>query len=83
MDVIVIVIEVVLAVFSVFLIAVVLLQSGRKMGVAGSVAGAGESLFGKKKARGYEARMAFLPKIAAVGMIVLSIALVLIQKFAM
>lgn len=83
MDVLVIVIEIVLVVFALFLITVVLLQSGKKTGVAGSVAGGAESLFGKKKARGYEAKMALFTKIAAVGMMVLSVALVLIQKFAM
>jgi preprotein translocase subunit SecG len=82
MNVVMIVIEVVLVIFALFLIAVVLLQSGKKTGVSGSVAGAGEALFGKKKARGYEARMAFLTKVASVGMIVLSVALVLLQKFA-
>ncbi len=83
MDVLIIAIEVVLIIFSLFLIAVVLLQSGRKTGVSGSVAGGAEALFGKKKARGYEAKMALFTKISAIGMIVLSIALVLLQKFVM
>jgi len=82
MDVLMIVLMVILVIFSVFLIGVVLLQSGRKTGVSGSVAGGAEALFGKKKARGYDAKMALFTKIAAVGMIVLSIALVLLQKFA-
>jgi preprotein translocase subunit SecG len=82
MSAIILIIEIVLVIFSVFLIAVVLLQSGKKTGVAGSVAGGAEKLFGKKKARGYEAKMGLFTKVAAVGMIVLSVALVLIQKFA-
>jgi len=82
MDVFIIVIEIVLVIFALFLIAVVLLQSGKKTGVSGNVAGGAESLFGKKKARGYEGKMALLTKVAAVGMIILSVALVLIQKFA-
>ena len=82
MDAVILVIEIVLVIFSIFLIAVVLLQSGKKVGVSGSVTGGAERLFGKKKARGYEAKMSLLTKIAAVGMIVLSVALVLIQKFA-
>ncbi len=82
MSTIFIVIGIILVIFSLFLIGVVLLQSGKKTGVSGSVAGGAESLFGKKKARGYEAKMALFTKIAAIGMIVLSIALVLLQKFA-
>ncbi|HUX46738.1 MAG TPA: preprotein translocase subunit SecG [Desulfosporosinus sp.] len=41
---------VILLVLSSFgLIAVVLLQSGRSAGLSGAIAGAGESIFGKKK----------------------------------
>ena len=82
MDAVILIVEIVLVIFAIFLIAVVLLQSGKKAGVSGSVSGGAERLFGKKKARGYEAKMAFFTKIAAIGMIVLSVALVLIQKFA-
>ncbi|MCG9967571.1 preprotein translocase subunit SecG [Pelotomaculum terephthalicicum JT] len=36
-------------IFSVALIAVVILQSGRSAGLSGSIAGGAETLFGKKK----------------------------------
>jgi preprotein translocase subunit SecG len=81
MDVLMLVIEIILVIFSIFLIGVVLLQTSKRSGVSGSVAGGAESLFGKKKARGYESKMALLTKVAAVGMMVLSVGLVLLQKF--
>jgi len=36
-------------IFSLFLIAVVLLQSGRSAGLSGTIAGGAEAIFGKKK----------------------------------
>ncbi len=40
---------------SIVLIASVLLQSGKSAGLSGTIAGGAESLFGKKRARGYDA----------------------------
>lgn len=40
---------------SIVLIASILLQSGKSAGLSGSIAGGAESLFGKKRARGYDA----------------------------
>jgi len=46
---------VLLAIASVGLIVTVLLQSGKSAGLSGSIAGAGEQLFGSRKAKGMEA----------------------------
>lgn len=75
------IIKIVLVVFSVFLIAVVLLQSGQNQ--RGNVGGGAEAMFGKKKARGMDALLVRLTKISAVGFMVLSVALVLIQKYGL
>lgn len=80
MDIILLIIEIVLVIFSVFLIGVVLLQSGKKAGVSGSIAGGAETFFGKKKARGYEHRMNLLTTITAIGFMVLSVALLILQS---
>lgn len=72
--------NILLILFDIFLIAVVLLQSGKSAGLSGSIAGGAETFFGKNKAKGYEGRLAFLTKISAVGFIILSIVLVFIQK---
>lgn len=60
------------------LIASILLQSGRRAGLSGSIAGGAEQLWGKQ-GRGYEG---ILSKVTAVGaglFIVISIALLTIQ----
>jgi len=46
--------KVVLLIFSVGLIAVVLLQKGKSAGLSGAISGGAEHLFGKSKARGME-----------------------------
>lgn len=81
MDVLVLIMEIVLCLFSLFLIAVVLLQSGRSAGLTGDIAGGAETFLGKTKAKGYEGTLKKLTKVTAVGMMVLAVALVLIQVY--
>ncbi|MBA9083867.1 preprotein translocase subunit SecG [Fontibacillus solani] len=49
-----ILLEVLLVIFSIGLIAVVLLQEGKSAGLSGAISGGAEHLFGKSKARGME-----------------------------
>jgi len=79
----VLVIEIVLCLFSLFMIAVVLLQSGKSAGLAGDIAGGAESFLGKSKAKTYEGTLKKLTKIAAVSIMVLAIGLMLLQVYAM
>jgi len=83
MDILSLIIKIVLVVFSVFLIIVVLLQSGSKQGLSGAITGGAEQIFGKKKARGMDALLVRLTKVAAVGFMILAAMLVIIQKFWM
>ena len=81
MDVLVLIMEIVLCLFSLFLIAVVLLQSGRSAGLTGDISGGAETLLGKNKAKGYEGTLKKFTKVAAVGMFVLAVGLVLLQVY--
>jgi preprotein translocase subunit SecG len=83
MEILSLIIKIVLVVFSVFLIVVVLLQSGSKQGLSGAITGGAEQIFGKKKARGMDALLVKLTKVAAVGFMVLATLLVIIHKFWM
>lgn len=80
MDIVSLIIKIILCVFSLFLIIVVLLQSGNTA-KNGSVAGGAEAIMGKSKARGLDALLGKLTKIAAIGFMILSVALVIIQRF--
>lgn len=79
----VLVIEIVLCLFALFMIAVVLLQSGKSAGLSGDIAGGAETFLGKSKAKSYEGTLKKLTKVAAVGIMVLAVALVIIQVYVM
>ena len=74
-----IILTIVLVIAELFLIAVVLLQSGKSAGLSGSIAGGAETFFGKNKAKSYEGKLQFLTKIAAILFIAIAIALSLLQ----
>lgn len=81
MDVLVLVIEIVLCIFALFMIAVVLLQSGKSAGLSGDIGGAAEQFMGKSKAKSYEGTLKTLTKVVAIGIMLLAIGLVVIQVY--
>ncbi|HCS74610.1 MAG TPA: preprotein translocase subunit SecG [Clostridiales bacterium] len=74
-----VILTIILVIAELFLIAVVLLQSGKSTGLSGSIAGGAETFFGKNKAKSYEGKLQFLTKVAAISFIVIAIALSLLQ----
>lgn len=71
--------EVLLIIFSIGLIAVVLLQKGKSAGLSGAISGGAEHLFGKTKARGMELVLERVTVGLAVGFFVLSIVVAIVQ----
>lgn len=65
--------KVVLLIFSVGLIAVVLLQKGKSAGLAGAISGGAEHLFGKTKARGMELVLQRVTVALAAGFFIMAI----------
>lgn len=72
--------KILLIVFSIGLIIVVLLQSGKSAGLSGSIAGGAEQMVGKQKARGIDAILNKITVVLAVGFMVLSIAVAFFHK---
>jgi len=68
-----IILNIVLILISLVLIAVVLMQQGQRQGL-GAISGGAETFFGKGKAKGMDAKLQKITKIAAVAFIVLAIA---------
>ena len=68
-----------LVLFELFLIVVVLLQSGKSAGLSASLGGGTETFFGKNKGRSFEGRLQRLTSISAIGFIVLSILLAILK----
>jgi preprotein translocase subunit SecG len=58
--------KIILAIISIALIAVVLLQSGKSPGLSGAIAGGAEHLMGKSKARGIDALLGRITTVLAV-----------------
>ena len=75
-----VILTIVLVIMELFLIAVVLLQSGKSAGLSGTIAGGAETFFGKNKAKSYEGKLQLLTKISAIGFIVISILFAIISK---
>ncbi|MBQ8588008.1 MAG: preprotein translocase subunit SecG [Clostridia bacterium] len=74
------IITIVHVVFSVILIAVVLLQSGKTAGLSGSIAGGAETFFGKNKANTLDGIFEKATAVVAILFIVTSIALAILVK---
>lgn len=70
--------KVLLVIFSIGLIAVVLLQKGKSAGLSGAISGGAEHLFGKTKARGMELVLERVTVGLAVGFFVLSIVVAIV-----
>lgn len=75
-----IIVAILFVVDSILLIGIVLLQKGKAAGLSGSIAGAGETYWGKNKARSLEGKLEKVTKLLATLFIVLAMALFLLMK---
>ena len=58
-----------------FLIAVVLLQSGKRAGLSGAISGAADTFLAKNQAKSWDAKLAKMTTWVAIGFIILTLAL--------
>jgi preprotein translocase subunit SecG len=72
--------QILLVIFSIGLIAVVLLQKGKSAGLSGAISGGAEHLFGKTKARGMDLVLQRLTVAIAAGFFILAIVVAVIVK---
>lgn len=66
--------------FSLSIIVIVLLQSGKSAGLSGAIAGGAETFFGKNKGRTIDALLGKYTSFAAVAFLITSIVLFLLLK---
>ena len=66
-------------VFSLVLVAVVMLQSGKSAGLSGAIAGGADTFLSKNKAKSVDAKLARWTKWVAIAWVVLTMALCLMQ----
>ena len=60
---------------SLFLIIVVLLQSGKRSGLSGAISGGADTFMSKTKAKTWDARLAKMTKWVALGFVLLTLSL--------
>jgi len=68
-----VILKILLIIFSLALIAAVLLQRGKSAGLSGAITGGAEHLFGKQKARGLDLFLQRLTVILAAGFFLLAL----------
>jgi len=73
------VMRILLIIASLFLIASILLQSGKSAGMSGDIAGGAESIWGKNKGRSYEGKLEKATAASAIFFLIVSLVLVAIQ----
>ncbi|MBJ6360815.1 preprotein translocase subunit SecG [Paenibacillus sp. MAHUQ-46] len=76
----VVALKIILVIFSLGLIAAVLLQKGKSAGLSGAISGGAEHLFGKQKARGLDLFLQRLTVVLAVGFFLLSLTVAYLVK---
>lgn len=72
--------KVLLVVFSIAVIAVVLLQKGKSAGLSGAISGGAEHLFGKTKARGMDLILQRATAVLGAGFMIISVLVAFLQN---
>lgn len=73
------IVGIVLLLSALLMIVTILMQQSRQQGL-GAIGGGAETFFGKNKARGMDAKLAFITKVSSAVFIVLSLVMVVITK---
>jgi len=68
-----IIFSIVQVLMSLFLIAVILLQSGKRSGLSGAIAGVADTFMAKNKAKTWDGRLAKMTKWVAISFIILTL----------
>lgn len=79
MNIAMLIISIIMVLLAVFLIAVVLLQSGKTAGLSGAIAGGAETFLSKNKAKSLDAKLAKSTKWVAIAFLVLSLVLAILS----
>ncbi len=79
MDALKIALTVIQVISSLFLIAVVLLQSGKRSGLSGAISGAADTFLSKNQARTWDGRLAKMTKWVAIIFVLLTLTLNIIH----
>ncbi|MGN0967768.1 MAG: preprotein translocase subunit SecG [Oscillospiraceae bacterium] len=79
MNIAMLVLSIIMVLLALFLIAVVLLQSGKTAGLSGAIAGGADTFLSKNKAKSWDAKLAKATKWVAIAFLVISLVLALLS----
>ncbi|MGM9608477.1 MAG: preprotein translocase subunit SecG [Oscillospiraceae bacterium] len=79
MNIAMLIISIIMVLLALFLIAVVLLQSGKTAGLSGAIAGGADTFLSKNKAKSWDAKLAKATKWVAIAFLVISLVLALLS----
>ncbi|MGN1003214.1 MAG: preprotein translocase subunit SecG [Oscillospiraceae bacterium] len=79
MNIAMLIISIIMVLLAIFLIAVVLLQSGKTAGLSGAIAGGADTFLSKNKAKSWDAKLAKATKWVAIAFLVISLVLALLS----
>lgn len=79
MNIAILIISIVMVLLAIFLIAVVLLQSGKSAGLSGAIAGGADTFLSKNKAKSWDSKLAKATKWVAIAFLVISLVLALLS----
>ncbi len=74
------ILSIVYVILAVFLVVVVMLQSGKSNGLSGSIGGGSETFLAKNKAKSLDARLAKMTKWVAIVFVVLTLVMSFVIK---
>ena len=79
MNILMLIISIIMVLLAIFLIAVVLLQSGKTAGLSGAIGGGVDTFLSKNKAKTWDAKLAKSTKWVAIAFLVLSLVLAIMS----
>ena len=79
MNAIMLIVSIIMVILAIFLVAVVLLQSGKTAGLSGAISGGADTFLSKNKAKSLDAKLAKSTKWVAIAFLVISLVLALMS----
>ena len=73
------IVSIIMVLLAVFLVAVVLLQSGKTAGLSGAIAGGADTFLSKNKAKSLDAKLAKATKWVAIAWVLVTLALCIVH----
>lgn len=79
MNIAMLIVSIIMVILAIFLVAIVLMQSGKTAGLSGAISGGADTFLSKNKAKSWDAKLAKSTKWVAIAFLAFSLALALMS----